>query len=206
MNDKQTDMKSKTKSLILSFATIVFLIQCGGGGKDSRATEDADATAAEEPEAAAPQFEVENSFKVQLVHILESYLKVKDAFVASDPTKVKTEAVMTLKIIRTVETRMLTGAALNDWATYNNQIEMALTEITASEDIEIQRVAFSSLSESLYNSIRAYGLGSATAYYEFCPMAFNDKGAYWLSESKEIRNPYFGDKMITCGRVEEKLN
>jgi Cu(I)/Ag(I) efflux system membrane fusion protein len=36
-------------------------------------------------------------------------------------------------------------------------------------------------------------------------MAFNDKGAYWLSDKEAIRNPYFGDKMLTCGSVEETL-
>jgi Cu(I)/Ag(I) efflux system membrane fusion protein len=34
-------------------------------------------------------------------------------------------------------------------------------------------------------------------------MALNDKGAYWLSEFEEIRNPYFGDAMLTCGEVVE---
>jgi hypothetical protein len=37
-------------------------------------------------------------------------------------------------------------------------------------------------------------------------MAFNDQGAYWISDREEIRNPYFGDKMLTCGVVKEELN
>jgi Cu(I)/Ag(I) efflux system membrane fusion protein len=45
-----------------------------------------------------------------------------------------------------------------------------------------------------------------TVYYQFCPMANNNKGAYWLSESKVIRNPYFGEKMINCGETKEILN
>ena len=39
----------------------------------------------------------------------------------------------------------------------------------------------------------------------FCPMAFDGKGAYWITESREIRNPYFGEKMLNCGEVKEKL-
>ena len=31
-----------------------------------------------------------------------------------------------------------------------------------------------------------------TAYYQFCPKAKNAKGAYWLSETKDIRNTYYG--------------
>ena len=45
-----------------------------------------------------------------------------------------------------------------------------------------------------------------TVHYQFCPMAKNGKGAYWLSENKDIRNPYFGKKMIDCGETKETLN
>ena len=45
-----------------------------------------------------------------------------------------------------------------------------------------------------------------TVYYQFCPMAFNEKGAFWLSTTKEISNPYFGDQMLTCGEIKETLS
>ena len=32
-------------------------------------------------------------------------------------------------------------------------------------------------------------------------MANDDKGGYWLSIEKEIKNPYFGSKMLKCGEV-----
>jgi Cu(I)/Ag(I) efflux system membrane fusion protein len=101
--------------------------------------------------------------------------------------------------------KLLTGAAHNDWMTYLAGMETSLKTIESSTDIEVQREAFSDLSDNLYKSIKAYGLGGATAYYEFCPMAFNNEGGYWLSDSEEIKNPYFGDKMLTCGSVKEKL-
>ena len=31
------------------------------------------------------------------------------------------------------------------------------------------------------------------------------KGAIWLSETKEIKNPYLGGKMLTCGEVQEEI-
>jgi hypothetical protein len=37
-------------------------------------------------------------------------------------------------------------------------------------------------------------------------MANNNKGALWLSEVKEIKNPYFGSKMLTCGSVKKQIN
>ena len=50
-----------------------------------------------------------------------------------------------------------------------------------------------------------FGLANKTAYYQFCPMANNDKGAYWFSETEEIRNPYFGDTMMGCGETKETI-
>ena len=88
--------------------------------------------------------------------------------------------------------------------TYLNTIESSLKEIQASSDIEAQRKTFSTLSDALYKSVKAFGLAGVTAYYEFCPMAL-DGGAYWLSNEEKIRNPYFGNKMLTCGSVKEKL-
>jgi Cu(I)/Ag(I) efflux system membrane fusion protein len=37
-------------------------------------------------------------------------------------------------------------------------------------------------------------------------MAFNDAGAYWLSKTSDIKNPYFGKKMLICGEVKDSLD
>jgi Cu(I)/Ag(I) efflux system membrane fusion protein len=89
--------------------------------------------------------------------------------------------------------------------TYAAGLESSLGNIQNASDLETQRTAFSTLSGNLYKSIKAYGLDGSTAYYDFCPMAFNNKGGYWLSDQEKIRNPYFGDQMLTCGSVRETL-
>ena len=53
-------------------------------------------------------------------------------------------------------------------------------------------------------SVKAFGIDKP-AYRQFCPMALGNKGAYWLSDKKPIRNPYFGDAMLTCGETKETL-
>jgi hypothetical protein len=45
-----------------------------------------------------------------------------------------------------------------------------------------------------------------TVYYQFCPMMNDGNGAYWLSETRDIRNPYYGESMLTCGETVETLN
>ena len=78
-------------------------------------------------------------------------------------------------------------------------------KITNAADIESQRVAFSTLSNDFIALVKKSGLKSGELYVDFCPMALEDKGAYWLSANKEIKNPYFGDKMLTCGEVKETI-
>ena len=58
---------------------------------------------------------------------------------------------------------------------------------------------------AFYESIKMFGLENTTAYFQYCPMANNDKGAYWLSSKKDILNPYFGDAMLTCGETKETI-
>ncbi|MBA4167053.1 MAG: DUF3347 domain-containing protein, partial [Chitinophagaceae bacterium] len=67
-----------------------------------------------------------------------------------------------------------------------------------------QREHFEMLSKDVYDLVKAFGAGQ-TLYQDFCPMYNDEKGASWLSETKEIQNPYMGQKMTTCGSVKEEL-
>ena len=84
-------------------------------------------------------------------------------------------------------------------------IAAAAAKITAASNIEAQRAAYSGMSKDMAELIKKEGLSGGELYVAFCPMAFNDKGAYWISTSKEIRNPYFGEKMLGCGEVQETI-
>ena len=130
---------------------------------------------------------------------------MKDAFVASDANKVKEEAKGTSAALTKVDMKLLTGPAHNDWMQYLSPLQNSLAEIQSAADLDAQRKAFSDLSDNLYKSVKAFGLGGQEAFYDYCPMAFNNEGAYWLSDQKQIKNPYFGDEMLTCGSVKEKL-
>lgn len=201
----------KSISVLLLSAVVFVFAQCGGSKKEEVADHEHDHAKQEEQAstddeiAASPQFTVDAIFQKQLLGVFTAYVALKEAFVASDPAKVKTEASATLKSLASVDMKLLTGAAHNDWMTYLSGLEGSLKKIEASADIEEQRKLFVDVTDGLYKSIKAFGLGGATAYYEFCPMAFDNQGAYWLSNEEKIRNPYFGDKMLTCGNVQEKL-
>lgn len=199
-------------SLLFAATTFALLANCSGNKKNDDATESHEGHAEKEHasgstavEASEPQFQVDVKFQEQLADVFTAYVELKDAFVSSDASKVKAEASRTKEALGKVDMRLLTGVAHNDWMNYVIPIETSLKEIEASGDIEAQRKSFSTLSDSMYKSVKAFGLGGEHAFYTYCPMAFNNEGAYWLSDKEKIRNPYFGDKMLTCGEVKEKL-
>lgn len=207
-------IKSMFYSLLFSAAAFAFLTNCSGSKKDEHAGHDEHAshdstehasgsTAA--ADASAPQFQVDANFQTQLASVFSSYVELKDAFIASDGNKVKDEAKGVDEALSKVDMKLVTGAAHNDWMSYLTPIQGSLKEIQTSTDIEAQRKAFSNLSDNLYKSVKAFGLGGKQAFYDYCPMAFNNEGAYWLSDQEQIKNPYFGDKMLTCGSVKETL-
>lgn len=70
--------------------------------------------------------------------------------------------------------------------------------------IEHQREHFDMLSKDMYDLVKTFGAGQ-TLYQDFCPMYNDKKGAIWLSETKDIKNPYMGKKQPTCGSVKEEL-
>ena len=72
------------------------------------------------------------------------------------------------------------------------------------DNVKHQRSHFVQMSEVVYEVGKNFGAGRPV-YHDHCPMAFNEKGAMWLSENKDIKNPYFGEKMLTCGTVEEVI-
>lgn len=209
-------MKAKSIFFPLLFASsaIVFLSNCSGSTKDDTTESHGDheaqdpethASGSPAAEASKPQFQVDQKFQEQLSVVFTSYLDLQEAFVSSDAKKVRQEASGTNEALTKVDMKLVTGAAHNDWMNYLTSMQSALKEIQASADIEAQRKSFSALSENLYKSAKAFGLGGEEAFYTYCPMAFNNEGAYWLSDEDKVRNPYFGEKMLACGEVKEKL-
>lgn len=150
--------------------------------------------------------DVNPTFTQQLAALREPYLALKNALVASDAKAAATAAAQTQQILANVDMALVTGEAHQQWMEYLNVMQENLSAIAGEAGLETQRAAFAPLSQALYQSLRQFDVTGPDVYYQYCPMANDNQGAYWLSSSKEIRNPYFGDKMLTCGSVKETLN
>ncbi|MEH0158678.1 DUF3347 domain-containing protein [Limibacter armeniacum] len=125
----------------------------------------------------------------QVQVLLDGYLPIKDALV-------KTDAKAAQKAASEFAEKLSEEAfaAIKDVA----------GQVAATDDVEAQRTSFEVLSEKVYEVVKTADV-TAPIYKQYCPMAFDNKGAFWLSSEKEIRNPYFGDKMLTCGMVKETI-
>ena len=72
-------------------------------------------------------------------------------------------------------------------------------------DLKHQREHFLALSTDIIDLVALLGT-EKTLYKDFCPMANNNKGGFWLSEIKDIKNPYYGARMLKCGSVKKQIN
>ena len=149
--------------------------------------------------------EADPAFKMQLTKVFNGYIDMKDAFVATDAQTAGSEAKKVKKSLQAVDMNLLKGDAHMEWMEQLETLNSSIESISSLTDIEKQREAFSRFNQAFYKSLKRFGLDSTTAYYQYCPMAFDNKGAYWLSETEEIRNPYFGDVMLGCGETKEIL-
>lgn len=150
--------------------------------------------------------ETPDQFKLQLQKLTSIYIDLKDAFVATDPQKVKTIAPNLLAGLDNVNMKLVKGEAHAYWMEQMKIIKDNAQMTKATNDIKKQREYFVDLSAAIVNSNKVFGVKSATYYEQYCPMANSKEGAYWLSTEAGIRNPYFGDKMMTCGEVKNKID
>jgi len=148
----------------------------------------------------------DDNFKQQLTVVYRDYIILKDAFIASDLQKVS-DAVAKVKLsLKTVDMTLLKGDDHVKWMKFSGNLEMNLEKIISGKDLIIQREWFASFNAKFHDAVKTFGLSGITTYYQYCPMANDNKGAYWLSDIKEIANPYFGEKMMKCGETKEVLD
>lgn len=188
------NMKKVTK-WALPVAMIVFLSACGSKNEEGSTGSHQDSTAHEHHEGM--DMSGKETGKVTLKDdklnaVYQHYIHLTTALINSD----------------TAEAKIASSAieAGLDQVSQGSQAAKTAAQITEAKDIESQRSLYSELSDEFIPLVKKAGLSSGELYVDFCPMANKDKGGYWLSGQKEIKNPYMGDKMISCGEVKETIN
>jgi uncharacterized protein YdbL (DUF1318 family) len=99
-----------------------------------------------------------------------------------------------------------TGVIKETALTYTSTITGSAQALVAEKDIEGKRKEFGNIADAMWTLTRTVRYSGKKLYWEYCPMAFNNQGAYWISYERDIKNPYFGSKMMTCGSVEDSID
>lgn len=146
---------------------------------------------------------VAKNFQAQLKSVYYQYIVLKDALVAGNSEQASTASQNLEKSLMQVDMKLLNeNEAHMRWMSQLKAIENNTESILKSTKIEMQRQYFKELSDALINAVQSFGINEKV-FLEYCPMANDNKGAYWLSKEEKILNPYFGDAMLTCGEVKQ---
>ena len=144
------------------------------------------------------------AFKKQFSTALNTYISLKDALVASKPKETQKHALQLLADLKNIDMALLKGKAHDVWMTYLEELNKEAKRISETDNIDSQRKFFINLSKHFIYAAQTYGTDDEI-YIQRCPMANNDQGADWLSREQKIRNPYYGEMMLSCGDVIEKI-
>jgi Cu(I)/Ag(I) efflux system membrane fusion protein len=195
--------------LIFAFCVMLFA-SCKDNGTETATTE-----TKQEQVATAEKMPVQSRLSDEqnkvLVATLGSYYKLKDALVATNAAQAKDAAMelhnMSDSLYKVTGKDVAAQANANTFAPYIDTVKAQSKSITEINDAtcEKQRIAFELVSRAMYGLLKNVEIKNAGVYHQYCPMAFNDKGAYWLSDVSDIKNPYFGKKMLECGEVTDSL-
>ena len=140
-------------------------------------------------------------FQEQLNNIFNDYLILKDGLVNDDNVSTQKAAVTFNKNLEKIDMGLLKeSTAQKTWILLLKELNISSRGISKVTSIKEQRDYFISLSNYISKSIEVFGINKRV-YKQFCPMANNDRGAFWLSTEEEIMNPYFGDTMLKCGNI-----
>jgi hypothetical protein len=138
---------------------------------------------------------------------LQAYYNMKDAFIKSDTALVNKEAsVLVTKIDKMSFSGIHADTAVIGVAEQiQKDVSGETQNLLKTADIESKRKSFQIVSDGLFDLLRTIRYNGSKVFQQYCPMAFENAGAAWLSNSKEIVNPYFGDKMLHCGDVRDSV-
>ena len=144
-------------------------------------------------------------FQQQLASVVEDYLSLKDELVASDQAQAKAVAHQLQASLQKIDMKLVQGKVHEYWMPKARALNDHTVALTQAEDLSIQREQFSFLSATLIEVVQVMGVQGIQLFVQNCPMALENEGADWLSLQEEIRNPYFGDMMLTCGSVVQEV-
>jgi Cu(I)/Ag(I) efflux system membrane fusion protein len=151
-------------------------------------------------------FKLPEEARNEAAAVIENYLLLKDALVNDDFDAAKEAATSLGRKLANIDLDRFSGEVRNTMEQFKKQLQNRNKAVAATGDIAGMRSNFDELSEVMINFVSTFRPVNQKLFVQHCPMADNDRGADWLSLSREIRNPYYGEAMLTCGEVSKEIN
>lgn len=184
---------------LLAITAIVALAACGDRDKPANSTNE---------DKPLTQSKNSSTFNNSFETLLANYYRLKDALVASNDAMAVSSARLLIANTDSLKVDELKAdSSIVEMAEgYLQSISAEAKALVAEPNLEAKRKSFQMISDNMYDLVRSVRYDQQVVYHQFCPMAFNDAGAYWLSNTPDIKNPYFGKKMLKCGEVKDSMD
>ena len=200
-------MKLRFLSFLMAATAIIFS-SCGNESTDKDSTTANDSIAPDNAKTGnetAPGNSAEST-TATMKEVIDHYLHVKNALADDNGTEAANGAKAMVASLEKVNASTFTAEqkkVYDDVAA--DLMEHAEHTVHNATKIDHQREHFIMMSEDVHELVKGFG-ANQTLYKDHCPMANNNKGAAWISETEEVNNnPYMGKKMPKCGKLEEVL-
>jgi peptidoglycan hydrolase CwlO-like protein len=188
-------MKKIVVAIVISTIT---LMSCNSGNNKDSETIKTDHISAHTNGSVSP-------FTSNVNGILHIYIHIKNALVNDDGKAAADAGNEMVKVLDNFDENVLRDDDRKQFEDIADDMKENAEHIgTNANNIKHQREHFDMLSKDMYDLVKKFTAGQPI-YVDYCPMYNNNKGAIWLSETKEIKNPYLGKDMDTCGSAKEEL-
>ncbi len=144
-------------------------------------------------------------FRAMLDGLYQHYSDLHEALVDQDQGRIDKLAAIMRDFVEEKRPAGLNGQGPAAWAGHRQVLRSSLHQISEETTLGAKRIHFSHLGEAMYCALKSFGGIGRPLYVLHCPMAFGQRGAYWLSSTLEVRNPYLSESMLACGDLQETI-
>lgn len=136
-----------------------------------------------------------------------AYFKAQMALAKDDLTSANNAFGDLIKRTESVDRGLFKGGANTRWVKISGNLINAAKKGATATDLTVARDAFYHASLAVIEMHDTFGHASDSSYYlTFCPMARDNKGAYWLQQADTVWNSFYGHAMLRCGEIKQELH
>ncbi len=137
--------------------------------------------------------------------VVTQYLALKNALVKDDAKAAASAGKSIVDAMAKIDMKALNPQQMKAYIDVADDLKENAEHIGDNAGkIDHQREHFALLSKDINDIVQVFGTNGQKLYQDFCPMFNDGKGAIWLSENKDIKNPFYGSQMLTCGKVKKE--